>query len=843
MKEIFRNSSLPIVGVLDEISDALSTNNLAILQADPGAGKTTFVPLYLLDKFLKRGKKIVMLEPRRLAARMSAQRMANMIGEEVGETVGYRVRLDSKVSATTRIEVVTEGVLTRRLQADPELSQIDLLIFDEFHERSLQTDLGLALSRQIQEVLRDDLSILIMSATLEAEKLSALLGNAPVISSKGRQFPIQTHFLAKPTKDRVEVKTARAIDMALAEEAGDILVFLPGVGEINRVQSLVKKADKPGDFIVFPLYGNLRQQDQNAVLRPSVDGVRKVVLATDIAETSLTIEGIKIVIDAGLSRSPIFDPNSGMSRLETTRVSRSSADQRRGRAGRLTAGICYRLWTAAEDRSLVEYSPPEILTTDLCTLMLELANWGVQDVGELPWMTPPPIGPMAQAVALLISLGALDKNKNITSLGKQIVRLPLHPRLSTMVIKSAEYSASKLACDIASLLSERDILRRNRDAPSSDIKDRLNLLIGYRRKKSVSGPGVDDMAIRQIDRASKDLMRRLKQQDGKYDINQAGLLLAFAYPDRIGDLRNRSQLNYRLSGGRGARLDANDKLLGEPYLVAADVDGKGSDARIYLAAALSYTDIQKAFEPEFETRRKVYWDEKKQRIEAVSEKCLGALILQSTRLKDASSEEISAALVAVIRSKGLQLLPWDDASRSLVNRVVFARYHEANEQWPDFSNEGLAERLEEWLLPYLVGLMSLSDLQSIDLASILRNELGYDRAAQLDVFAPPTLKVPSGSHIRLDYSNPQIPVLSVRLQEVFGLREVPKIAKGKVAVTIHLLSPAHRPLQVTSDLESFWRTTYNEVKKDMKGRYPKHYWPEDPLQAEATSRAKKRKPD
>ncbi|MEH6525620.1 MAG: ATP-dependent helicase HrpB [Sneathiella sp.] len=843
MNDVFLNSELPIGGVLEEISNALLINNIAILQADPGAGKTTLAPLYLLQEQLEPGKKIVMLEPRRLAARMAAQRMASMIGEDVGETVGYRIRLDSKVSTKTCIEVVTEGVLTRRLQADPELSDIGILIFDEFHERSLQTDLGLALSRQIQEVLREDLRILIMSATLETEKLSALLGNAPVISSKGRQFPIKTRFLEKPTKDRVETKVVRAIDLALRQEKGDILVFLPGAGEINRVQSLVASSNKENGVSVLPLYGNLSQKDQDLALRPSAAGSRKIVLATDIAETSLTIEGVKIVIDAGLARSPIFDPNSGMSRLETKRISRSSADQRRGRCGRQAAGICYRLWTAAEDRSLVEHSPPEIMTTDLCSLVLELANWGVQDVEELPWMTIPPAGPMAQSEELLVSLGALDKQKKITTLGKQIIKLPLHPRLARMIIKSSEYSASKLACDIASLLSERDILRRDREAPSSDIKDRLNLLYRQRQQKAAPRRDVNDMALRQINRSSADLMRRLKQQEGRYDVNQAGMLLAFGYPDRIGELRNNSQLNYRLSGGRGAKLDANDKLLGEPYLVAADVDGKGSDARVYLAAALSYSDIESAFKAEFETRRRVFWNEKRRRIEAVRETYFGALVMESTRLTDASDEEISAALVSVIRNKGVQILPWDEATKSLADRVAFARYHEPDENWPDFSSEGLTLHLEEWLLPYLAGLTSLTHLKSLDLASILKNKIGYELEARLKVFAPSSIKVPSGSNISLDYSNPQIPVLSVRLQEIFGLREVPKIAKGNVAVTVHLLSPARRPLQVTSDLESFWRTTYIDVKKDMKGRYPKHYWPDDPLQAEATSRVKKRKRD
>jgi ATP-dependent RNA helicase HrpB len=840
MKKIYENSDLPIAEKLDELKTSFAEHNTVILQADPGAGKTTLVPLYLLDQIIDKKKKIIMLEPRRLAARMAARRMADMIGEAVGETIGYRIRLENKVSRGTRIEIVTEGILTRRIQEDPELTDVGLLIFDEYHERSLQADLGLALSRQIQEVFRDDLKLLIMSATLEVGKLSKILNGAPVVSSAGRQFPVDTRFLEKSTQERLEIKVAKAIKKALNEETGDILAFLPGAGEISRIQSSLLSSKKNTDISIVPLYGNLNQKEQDIALHPNADGKRKVVLATDIAETSLTINGVRIVIDSGLARSPRFDPNSGMNRLETHRISRASADQRRGRAGRQASGICYRLWTTSEDRNLIEHSPPEIADADLSSLVLELANWGVQDIGEIPWMTVPPSGPQAQAKELLIRLGALDSSAMITEFGRKLVRLPLHPRLAAMVIKSSVYASTKLACDMAAILSERDFLHRNQDAPTSDISDRLNVLNHHRQKGERKLEGINEGALRQVIRSSEDLTRRMKLNQTSNNQDIIGVLLGFAYPDRVGELRDGSRSSYRLSGGKGARLDDGDKLIGEPYIVAAELDGKGREARIFLAASISAIDIEKAFSSDLITRRRVFWDEQKKRVNAVSERCFGALVLDSTRLTDVSPDEISLALMSVVKNKDLKILRWTEEVEAFVNRVAFAKLHEPDELWPDFSRNALKKRIEQWLLPYLSGINNFSGIQALDLLSILKNELGYTLANNLECFAPATLRVPSGSNIRLDYTDPQKPILSVRLQEVFGMKEVPKIANGKVSVTIHLLSPARRPVQVTSDLESFWRTTYNDVKKDLKGRYPKHYWPDDPTRAEATSKVNSR---
>ncbi|PHQ70392.1 MAG: ATP-dependent helicase HrpB [Sneathiella sp.] len=823
------NTGLPVEAILPEIKEALRNSDAVILQAAPGAGKTTLVPLYLLRELLAEGQKIIMLEPRRLAARASARRMADLIGEKVGETVGFRVRLESKVSAATRIEVVTEGILTRRLQSDPELKGVGIVIFDEFHERSLQTDLGLALTRQVQDVLRDDLKIVVMSATIDAVRLANMLGNAAVVETAGRQFPVETKFLPRPIKSRIEPIAATAVETAIKNDAGDILVFLPGAGEINRTQALLTSVP---NVVVVPLYGNLSQKEQDKAIQSDPDGRRKVILSTDIAETSLTIEGVQVVIDAGLARAPRFDPNSGMSRLETARVSRASADQRRGRAGRLGPGTCYRLWTAAEDRALVDYREPEIASVDLTGLVLELANWGVQDVSELLWLTPPPRGPVAQAKELLVTLGALDGDGRMTPLGKEMVRLPLSPRLARMVIEGQKRRQGQLACDLAALLSERDILSRNYDAPNSDICARLEILAMSNARKGSAA---------QVLRSRDDLLRRLGVKAGKTDIAMAGLLLAFAYPDRIAERRDDRRGQYRLSGGRGARLVDNDKLLGEPYLVVADLDGKGREARIYLAAALSFADIDENFATVITTQRRVFWDEKKRRVVAISERKLGALVLQSKRLENPSSDEISAALLTVVRTKGLDILPWETEATTLVERVNFARHHERTEDWPDMSKSLLLETLEDWLRPYLAGLSSLDDLKTLKLADILASQLTWEQQNRLKKIAPGAITVPSGSNIRLDYSDPETPVLAARLQELFGMESVPLVGGGKVAVAVHLLSPARRPVQITKDLASFWRTTYTDVKKDLKGRYPKHYWPDDPLQAEATSRIKPRK--
>ena len=834
----FAKTGLPVVEILTELAASMEKSPSVILEAAPGAGKTTLAPLYLLQEGGFEGQKIIMLEPRRLAARAAARRMADLLGEKVGQTIGYRVRLDSKVSRQTRIEVVTEGILTRRLQADPELRDVGLIIFDEFHERSLQTDLGLALARQVQEVLRDDLKILLMSATIEAGRLSRALSGAPVIRSEGRQFPVETRFLDRPSNKRIEQEVASAIEDAALRDVGDILVFLPGAGEIRRTEKILSESTKLKEALVLPLYGNLPAKEQDRAILPDPNGRRKIVLSTDIAETSLTIEGVRIVIDAGLARNPMFDPNSGMTALLTRRVSRASADQRRGRAGRLGPGICYRLWTAAEDRGLIEHTPPEIMTADLSSLVLELANWGVQEPTELAWMDAPPSGPWAQGRDLLQALAALDKDGKITELGKEVVKLPLHPRLATMLLRARKIGAQALAADIAALLSERDILRRDPEFPNSDIRARLEILDEVRKGKARN---VTVGAAQQVLRVSKDLARRLSIKETKADIGLAGQLLAFAYPDRIGELREGRELQYRLSGGRGATLAENDRLKGEPYLVIADLDGKGREARIDLAAPITTEEIEKNFADQVASHRRVFWDEKKERVMAVEEQKLGELVLESRRIPNPVQEEITAALLEALRSKELRALPWSPESLSFIDRVNFARLYDPEGNWPDMSLAELERTLDDWLSPYLAGLTSLADVQQLTLLDILKNRLSWDQGAQLNSFAPGTIKVPSGSHIRLDYSNPETPVLAVRLQEVFGLSDVPKLAEGRVAVSVHLLSPARRPVQITQDLASFWRNTYAEVKKDLKGRYPKHYWPDDPMQAEATHRVKPRK--
>lgn len=831
----FTGTGLPVASILDELGAALKTSSFVILEAAPGAGKTTLVPIFLLQSGMLRDQKIIMLEPRRLAARAAARRMAELMGEDVGQTVGYRVRLESKVSSATRIEVVTEGILTRRLQADPELAGVGLVIFDEFHERNLQTDLGLALAKQAQEVFRSDLKLLIMSATLDSPRLSKALDDAPVVRSTGRQYPVETRFLDRPSAKRIEVSVAEVIEHAWQREQGDILVFLPGAGEINRTQMLLESSAGISNARVIPLYGNLPPQKQDQAILPDPEGRRKIVLSTDIAETSLTIDGVRIVVDAGLARSPVFDPNSGMSALLTRRVARASADQRRGRAGRLGPGICYRLWTAAEDRGLTEFAPPEILTADLSALVLELANWGVQDVSELFWLDAPPPGLVGQAKELLQALDVVDGTGKITRIGKKIVNLPLHPRLAAMLLRAEEIGEQSLAADIAALLSERDILRRDPEFPDADIRSRLDILHRDRQRKDANS------SIYQVRRVSRDLARRLDIRDRPRDAAKTGLLLAFAYPDRIGELRDGSETQYRLSGGRGARISENDRLRGEPYLVVAELDGKGRDARVDLAAPITAPEIEEYFADHIASVRRVYWDENKERVLAVTERKLGALVLENRRIDNPSLEEVSTALLDVIRRKELQPLPWDPASRGLIDRVNFARKHDDTERWPDYSDAALMASLEDWLLPYLAGMSSLADLQKLNLADILKRGLDWNQLSRLKEFAPESIAVPSGSHIRIEYSNAETPVLAVRLQEIFGMKDVPKLADGRVSVSVHLLSPARRPVQITQDLASFWQNTYADVKKDLKGRYPKHYWPDDPLQAEATARVKPRK--
>ena len=828
---------LPVDAVLPRLLKTFEDHTRAVLQAPPGAGKTTRVPLALRSAPWLGGGKIVMLEPRRLAARTAARFMAAQLGEEVGETVGYRVRLDSRVGPKTRIEVVTEGVLTRMLQDDPSLDGVAVVIFDEFHERSLQADLGLALCLESQAALREDLRLLVMSATLAGDEVARFLGDAPLIRSEGRSFPVDVRYLAAArgrTSQRVSPVDAvvPAVCHALAEEPGSLLVFLPGVAEIKRVEARLREAALGDDLIIAPLYGHLSQQAQEQAIAPAPAGLRKVVLATNIAETSLTIEGIRIVIDSGLARRPRFEPRTGMSHLDTVTISRASAEQRRGRAGRLEAGVCYRLWP--EGRHLVAQTPAEIVEADLAPLLLELAQWGVGEPAELAWLDPPPEAAVAQARTLLRQLGALDQQNRITAHGRRMVGLALHPRLAHMVLKGVELGLGALACDLAALLSERDPLRHS-PMREPDIHGRLLALLGQRRE------GVDKGAVQRAREAARQWRRQLgvEGRTDQHDLDQAGLLLAFAYPERIACRRSGAKGRYLLANGRGAAFAQPCALAGAEFLAVAQLAGGEQEGRIELAAQLEPDVLGAHFSDQIETEAFIRWSEAEEAVVMRRQRRLGALVLADEGLRDADPAAIQAAMIEGIRRLGLAALPWDKSSRQWLARLRFL--HRLDPQgWPDVSDEQLLARLEQWLGPYLDGVSRRAQLARIDLAAALRGLLDWPRQRRLDEWAPTHLKVPSGSAIALDYDNDP-PILAVRLQEMFGAVDTPTIAGGRVKVLLHLLSPARRPLQVTQDLAGFWGGSYGEVKREMKGRYPRHYWPDDPTRAEPTRRAKPRK--
>ena len=823
---------LPIEAVIPALRAALGEAGAAVLQAPPGAGKTTRVPLALIDEPWLAGGKIVMLEPRRLAARAAARRMAQTLGERVGETVGYRVKMDTKVGRDTRVEVVTEGVLTRMLQSDPSLEGVGLVIFDEFHERSLHADLGLALVLQSRAVLRDDLRVLVMSATLEGEPVAALLGGAPVVTSEGRSHPVDTRYLARPVEGHSEPAVARAVRAALAEHDGDLLVFLPGAAEIRRVEDLL--ADEGPGVRVTPLHGNLAQEAQDAAVEPSRPGQRKVVLATSIAETSLTIEGVRVVVDGGWMRVPHFSPRTGMTRLETVRVTRASADQRRGRAGREGPGVCYRLWTEGEQAALVPHGVPEILEADLAPLALELAAWGVRDPAELAWLDPPPAAAYAQARELLTQLGALDAGGGITAHGRRMASMALHPRLAHMVLRAAEMGLGGVACELAALLANRDVFRGREGAPpDADVRLRVEAMRGGRLPPATWS--VDRDAARRVAEEARQLARSLGVRPGEGSADASGVLLALAYPDRIAQRRPGGGGRFLLRNGRGAVFAHPQPLAEAAYLVAAELAGHGRESRVFLAAPLELADLEAHFADQMETEEAVAWDSEAGAVRARRRERLGALVLRESHLADADPERITAALLEGIRERGLAALPWSKSARQLQERLVFLRHSDPS--WPDASDAGLLAGLEAWLAPHLHGAASLVRL---DLTAVLESMLAWDQRRRLDEQAPTHIDVPSGSRIPIDYSDPEAPVLAVRLQEVFGWTETPRIAGGRVPLTLHLLSPAHRPVQVTRDLASFWRTTYFDVKKDLKGRYPKHYWPDDPLAATATHRARPR---
>ena len=777
-----------------------------------------------------------MLEPRRLAARAAAYRIADLRAEPVGETVGYRMRGDTRVGPRTRIEVVTEGVLTRRLQRDPTLDGVGLVIFDEFHERSLDADLGLALTLRTQALVRSDLRVLVMSATLDGQAVAALLGGAPILSSAGRSFPVETRYRPPRADMRIEAAVVATILTALQGDTGDVLVFLPGAGEIRRVEASLGERDTSG-ALVLPLYGALTHDVQDRAIRPDPHGRRKVVLSTSIAETSLTIDGVHVVIDAGLSRVPRFSPSTGMTRLETVRVSRASADQRRGRAGRLGPGVCYRLWPEHEDAHLLASTPPEIASADLTPLALDLAAAGVSDPNELQWLDPPPAAAYAQACELLSELSAIDDG-GITPHGREMAGLPVHPRLAHMLIRARASGDEVIACDIAALLSERDVFRSTSGPIDADLSLRIAFVRGD-RDAAPAGADVDRDALRRVRAESERLGRQIRARPhAGTSMDALGRLLALAYPDRIGQRRSGSRARFVLRNGRGAELAGAQSLFESAYIVAAELDDQRPESRMFLAASVDEEEIREAFGDQIVTEDVVEFDDATSSVTARRRERLGAILLRDVALGKPDPNRVREVLLGAVARRGVSSLPWSDSAVRLRERLAFL--HATFPEWPDVSDEALAERISEWLSPELDHARSWADLARVDLSAALLGLLDWTLRRALDDLAPTHVEVPSGSRIPLDYTDPSAPVLAVRLQEVFGLTESPRIANGRVAVTMHLLSPAGRPVQVTRDLAGFWRTSYFDVRKDMRGRYPKHEWPEDPLTAAPTARAKRR---
>ncbi len=826
---------LPIHDVLDEILTSLERQHELVIEAPPGAGKTTIVPLALLGAGWLAGRRILVLEPRRLAARAAAHRMAELINEPVGMTVGYRMRLDTKVSASTRIEVVTEGVLTRVLLSDPSLADVGVILFDEFHERSLDADVGLALTRQARSLFRDvdPLRIVVMSATLDSERLQTHL-DAPVIRSEGRRFPVETIFLGGGSRrdaivDRVVAATVRALEKHPESSA---LVFLPGQSEINRVGSALRARVGP-DVTVHPLYGNLSLEEQQAAIRPSGPGKRKAVLATNIAETSLTIDGVDIVVDSGLVRESVFDPATGMSRLATRNVSQASATQREGRAGRLRPGRCYRLWSHDRQDQLARHTDPEILKADLAPLALTLFDWGINDPGELEWLDAPPRGAWAQALELLTRLGALT-DYTLTPHGRDLARVSAHPRVAQLLVTGDRLDARDTATAIAAYTSERDPM-----SGGADVRDRLEVIAGTAVPQDRHGGWA-----RRMRTLAAQFARELpgRRDTGARDVAAAdmpGLLLATAWPDRVA--RRRHSGGYQLANGRSAVLPERDRLGRSQWLAVAEVSG-GDRRRhdtIRAAAPLNPELFDSHLAHLVSETSDAAWNKKAGRFEAETRREIGRLVLERAPLTKVPEGAREAALIGYIRDEGLRAVGWSDEHANWCARVELARASE-REGFPDCSDAGLLDSLEDWLLPYLANVTHMNHLRKLKLGDILRARLDWQQQQRLDTLAPERLAVPSGSHVRIDYAQSP-PVLAVKLQELFGVETTPTVGGGAVPVLIHLLSPAGRPLQITQDLAHFWRNGYAEVRKEMQGRYPKHPWPEDPLSAEPTRHTNRRK--
>ena len=811
---------LPIHEALPPLKAALSVGAAAVLVAPPGAGKTTVVPLALMDEPWVAGRRILVLEPRRLAARAAAARMASTLGEAVGETVGFRVRLQSKVSARTRIEVITEGVFTRMILDDPGLEGVAAVLFDEFHERSLDADLGLALTRDAQGLLREDLRLLVMSATLDGARISALLGDAPVIRSEGRAFAVETRYLGRDPAARLEDQAARAVRKALAEETGSLLVFLPGQGEIRRVDALLAERLPPG-VILAPLYGALDPGEQDRAIEPAPPGVRKVVLATSIAETSLTIEGVRVVVDCGFARVPRYDPASGLTRLETVRVSQAGADQRRGRAGRTEPGVCYRLWDELETRALAPFARPEILETDLSAFALALALWGAKDPAALAFLDPPPAGAFAEARALLERLEALDATGAPTAHGRLLARLPLAPRLAHMVAMGAAHGAGERAARIAAVLSERGL-----GGASPGLSERLE------RFETDRGQRARDARV---------LTGRWAAAAGKGrgggEAPSDAMLLAHAYPERIAKARGKPG-EFRLASGRGVYVEPHEALAREPWLAVGELGGGAARDRVLLAAPLDRAELEAAFAEQIRIEDRLETDGQG-KVRAKRIRSLGTLTLDERLIERPDPALVAGALADQVRREGLSILPWGEAAAGLRARVAFLRGLDAD-GWPDLSDTALAARLEDWLTPLLAGRASLAAIPAADLEGAARALIPWDQQRALDRAAPARFTAPTGDSFAIDYSAEGGPRVEVRVQALFGLAQHPTVADGRVPLTLCLLSPAHRPVQVTKDLPGFWRGSWKAVRTEMKGRYPRHPWPEDPETAAPTTRAKPR---
>ena len=823
----------PVSEIVPELKQKLASHPVVILQAPPGAGKSTILPLEVMHEPWLQGRKVIMLEPRRLAARSVAHRMASLREEEAGKSVGYRIRFETKVSSQTVIEVVTEGILTRMIQQDNALEDVGLVIFDEFHERSLQADLALALCLQVQQVLRDDLRLLIMSATLDSEKLSSLLGQAPVITSQGRQFPITHHYIPE-TDSHLPVRMTKAILRALRESPGDVLAFLPGAGEISRTAEMLE--NESTGVVIHALYGDLPMKKQQEAIMPDAYGGRKVVLATSIAETSLTIEGVSIVVDSGVARVPRFDPRSGLTRLDTVRVTKDAADQRAGRAGRLGPGVCYRLWSEGSNLHLVPQRSPEILEADLSTLMLELAQWGIQNVNDLQWLTPPPPGSVNQAKELLRQLDATNE-QGITARGKEMLKLPTHPRIAHLLLEAKHDDTRGLlavATDVAALLEERDPLSKDAGA---DLWLRVDVLRKWRGGDRVNA---DRGVLERIERLATSWRQlfRVQQDNAAVQDHTVGKLLATAYPERIARQVQRNGERYKMANGRTVKLPQHDPLSREAWLAVAQVDAGMGEGKIFIAAPLDEGDlVHMATEHEA-----VRWDSERGLVVGVIEKRVANLVLSSRPLANVSQAQRVVVLCAAIREEGLKVLGWGESEEAWQARVMSLRAWRPQENWPDVSDESLLATLETWLAPFLINAGKRTDLQRLELSQIVNSILPWELNSRLDTLVPARIEVPSDSMIQVHYfADGRQPVMEVRLQEVFGLLETPAVNEGRNKIILHLLSPGFKPVQVTQDLHSFWENTYHEVRKELHRRYPKHSWPEDPWTAKAVRGAVRRR--